>query len=362
MKYDYGIVGCGLFGSVFAREMTDKGAKCLVIDKRSHIGGNCYTKNVDGINVHLYGAHIFHTNNKKIWDYVNRFADFNNFINKPKVKHGNEIFSFPINLMTMYQLWGVMTPQEAKDKIEQVRCNIENPSNLEEWILTQVGGEIYEKFIYEYTKKQWGRDPKDLPSSIIKRLPIRFTFDENYFNDKYQGIPIGGYTNLINNLLKDIPVELEVDYLINRNKYDSLCNKIVYTGALDEYFEYDMGELEWRSLRFEHQRLENPDFQGNAVINYTKENIPYTRIIEHAHFEVGDHNHTIITKEYPQKWGRNKDNFYPINTKQNNDLQKKYKKRMVNVITGGRLADYAYYDMDCVIGIALKTIKSLLTI
>lgn len=359
MTYDYIIIGSGIFGSVFAREMTDAGAKCLILEKRKHLGGNCYTKNIDGIHVHEYGPHIFHTNSEYVWNYMNRWTKFNNYVNRPKVNYQNNIYSFPINLFTLYQLWGVKTPLEANKKLNEVKINIEKPQNLEEWILSQVGEEIYQKFIYGYTKKQWGKHPNELPMFIIKRLPIRLNFDDNYFEDRYQGIPENGYTEIFNNLLKDIPIEFEVDYLANKNSWDNKAKKIVYTGAIDEFFDYEFGELEWRSLKFEHIELNEFDFQGNAIVNYTEENIPYTRICEHKHFNFGKQPHTIITKEYPQKWDKSKEKYYPINDDKNNELYKKYKSSIEDkkYIFGGRLADYKYYDMHQVVGSALSSVK-----
>lgn len=361
--YDYLIVGSGLFGSVCARELTDKGFKCLVIDKRSHIGGNVYTKNVNGINVHEYGPHIFHTNDKKIWDYVNRFAEFNHFSYRPRVNFNNKIYSFPINMMTLYQLWGVTTPEEAQKKIDQVRLDIKNPSNLEEYILSKVGKEIYETFIKGYTAKQWEKDPKELPVSIIKRIPIRLTFDDNYYFDKYQGIPIGGYTRLIENLLHDIEVKLDTDFFKTKHLLarDLDSTKLIYTGKIDEYFNYQYGELEYRGLKFEHQHLDIENYQGVAGMNYTSKDIPYTRIIEHKHFEFGNQKHTIITKEYPKKANKNDIPYYPINDNINNARYSQYKKLAdkTNVIFGGRLAEYKYYDMHQVIGSALSKVKKI---
>ena len=355
MKYDYLVVGSGLFGAIFARQMTDAGAKCLVVDKRKHIGGNCYTSNVNGINVHEYGPHIFHTSSKRIWEYMNRWTEFNHFVYRPKVLYKNKLYSFPINLFTMYQLWGVQTPLEAQNKLNEVRVKIESPSNLEEWILSQVGEELYHTFVYGYTKKQWGKSPKELPASIIKRLPIRLNMDDNYFNDCYQGIPIGGYTAIFEKLLKDIPVETGVDYLKDREYLNTKANKVVYTGAIDEFFDYEYGMLEWRSLKFEHETLNTNDYQGNAVVNYTEENVPYTRLIEHKHFEFGKQETTVITKEYPQQWNKDKEKFYPINDEINNELYNKYKQKINTnkFIFGGRLADYKYYDMHQVVGSAL---------
>jgi len=353
--YDYLIVGSGLFGAIFARELTDAGYRCLVIDKRSHIGGNCYTEKVQGIDVHIYGPHIFHTSSKRVWDYMNKWTDFNHFVYRPKVHNDQKLYSFPINLFTLYQLWGVKTPEHAKTKLEQVKIKNNNPKNMEEWILSQVGQEIYEKFIYGYTKKQWGKEPKNLPTSIIKRLPIRLTMDDNYFEDCYQGIPKDGYTAIFKKLLNGIEVRLNTDYLSNKQSFDLVANKIVYTGPIDEFFQYDLGYLEWRSLRFEHELHDISDYQGNAAINYTDENVPYTRIVEHKHFIFGKHDKTVITKEYPQNWDKTKEKFYPVNDEKNNDLFKKYKDRINSekYILGGRLADYKYYDMHQVVASAL---------
>ena len=357
--YDYLIIGSGLFGSVCARELTDAGFKCLVIDKRNHIGGNVYTENIKGINVHKYGPHIFHTSNKKIWDYVNKFIEFNHFSYRPRVNFNNKIYSFPINMMTLYQLWGVTNPKEALEKINKVKINIKNPSNLEEYILSKVGKEIYETFIKGYTKKQWEKDPKDLPVSIIKRIPIRLTFDDNYYFDKYQGIPIGGYTKLINNLLKEIEVKTSIDYFKNKAELDLVSRKVIFTGKIDEYFNYKFGELEYRGLNFKQEILDIDNFQGVAGMNYTSEKVPFTRIIEHKHFEFGKQKHTIITKEYPKRASKNDIPYYPINNKANNKRYSKYKKlaEKTNVIFGGRLAEYKYYDIHQVIGSALSKVK-----
>ena len=357
--YDYLIIGSGLFGSVCARELTDAGFKCLVIDKRNHIGGNVYTENIKGINVHKYGPHIFHTSNKKIWDYVNKFIEFNHFSYRPRVNFNNKIYSFPINMMTLYQLWGVTNPKEALEKINKVKINIKNPSNLEEYILSKVGKEIYETFIKGYTKKQWEKDPKDLPVSIIKRIPIRLTFDDNYYFDKYQGIPIGGYTKLINNLLREVEVKTNIDYFKNKAELDLVSRKVIFTGKIDEYFNYKFGELEYRGLNFKQEILDIDNFQGVAGMNYTSEKVPFTRIIEHKHFEFGKQKHTIITKEYPKRASKNDIPYYPINNKANNKRYSKYKKlaEKTNVIFGGRLAEYKYYDMHQVIGSALSKVK-----
>lgn len=357
-QYDYLIVGAGLFGATFARQMTDAGHKCLVVDRRSHIGGNVYSEKRNGVDVHVYGAHIFHTNDDRIWEYVNRFASFNSYINKPKVRFEDRIFSFPINLMTLHQLWGVMTPAEAEAKLEEVRIPCENPDNLEDWILSQVGREVYETFIKGYTMKQWQRDPRELPASIIKRLPIRMVFEENYFFDKYQGIPKEGYTQMVANMLEGIEVRTEVDYFQDKDVLDDLADKVVFTGKVDEYFGYCEGELEYRTLRFEHEELDG-DFQGNAVVNYTSPNVPFTRILEHKHFQpqsAGKIKNTIITREYSAEYTRGKTPYYPINDERNMTLYKKYaamKDAEKNVIFGGRLSEYRYYDMHQVIGSAL---------
>jgi UDP-galactopyranose mutase len=360
MIYDFLIVGCGLFGSTFAQQAKEKGKRCLIIDSRNHIGGNVYTENKDGINIHTYGAHIFHTNDNQIWEYINKFATFNNFINSPRVNSKGRIYSFPINLFTLYQLWGVTTPNEAEKKLNQVKLKINEPKNLEEWILSQVGEEIYYTFIYGYTKKQWGREPKDLPSFIIRRLPIRLNFNDNYFFDKYQGIPIGGYTKIIENMTEGIEVLLNENYFDRRDYWNAKANKIIFTGKIDEFYNYKYGELEYRSLEFKTERHEIKDYQGNAVINYTDENTPYTRILEHKHFEFGQQDYTYITKEYPDDWNRDKTPYYPINNDKNNDLYKKYRQiseKDNNILFGGRLAEYKYYDMHQIIGSALQKSK-----
>jgi len=363
-KYDYLIVGCGLFGCVFAREMTDAGYKCLIIDKRSHVGGNVYTENIEGINVHKYGAHIFHTNDKRVWDYVNKFAPFNNYRHKVFVSHDSNLYSFPINLFTLYQLYHTSTPNEAVAELERRKVPCDNPKNLEEWILSQVGTELYEIFIKGYTTKQWGKLPDKLPSSIIKRIPIRTELNDFYFDDLYQGIPTGGYTALIEKMIDGIDVKLNVDYFKDRAELDSLANNIVYTGKIDEFCDYKFGELEYRSLDFEHKVIETPSFQGTSVVNYTNIEVPYTRILEHKHFEFGKTNSTVITYEYPAKWEKGRESYYPVNDEANNKQYMQYKKyseeQNPNVIFGGRLAEYKYYDMHQVVGSALAKSRHIL--
>lgn len=362
MKYDYLIVGAGLFGSVFAHEMTKKNKKCLVIDRRKHLGGNVYNENQEGINVHKYGPHIFHTNDKKIWNYVNSFVEFHRFTYMPIANYKGDLYNLPFNMNTFYQLWKVKTPEEANAKIaEQASSlNIKNPQNLEEQAISLVGIDIYEKLIKGYTEKQWGRKATELPSFIIKRLPVRFIFDNNYFNDKYQGIPIGGYNKLIEGLLNGIETKTEVDFFKEKKTLEKLATKIVFTGKIDEYFDYKFGKLEYRSLEFEHQTLEMSNYQGNAVVNYTDAETPYTRIIEHKHFEFGNQKKTIITKEYPKEWEEGSEPYYPVNDNKNSQLYLKYKEianNIHNVIFGGRLAEYKYYDMHQVIASALKKAK-----
>lgn len=353
MKYDYLIVGSGLFGSVFAREATDKGKKCLVIEKRNHIGGNIYTEKTEGIDVHKYGAHIFHTSKKEIWDYVNRFAEFNNFVNSPIANYRGEIYNMPFNMNTFARMFGIATPDEAKAVLKEEQSEIKTePQNLEEQAIKLVGRRIYTKLIKGYTEKQWGRDCKDLPSFIIKRLPVRFTYDNNYFNDRYQGIPEKGYTALIENLLDGIEVRLGVDYLSNTDEYSNVAKKIIYTGPIDEYFGYKLGKLEYRSLKFETEVLDIPDYQGNAVVNYTDREPAYTRIIEHKHFNFGKQEKTVITKEYPSEWQEGMEPYYPINDEKNTSLYEKYAllaEKEENVVFGGRLGMYKYFDMDKVI-------------
>lgn len=359
MKYDFLIVGSGLFGSIFAHEMTKIGKKCLVIDKRSHIGGNCYTEAVDGISVHKYGAHIFHTSDEVVWNYVNSFVPFLPFVNSPVANYKGELYNLPFNMNTFYALWGVKTPQEAKEKIEASRIACEAPQNVEEQALSLVGKDIYEKLIKGYTEKQWGRDAKELPAFIIKRLPVRYTFDNNYFNDIYQGIPKGGYTKLFEALLEGIEVRLNTDFFADRKAFEEMAETIVYTGTVDEFFDYCYGPLEYRSLRFETERLEIENFQGNPVVNYTEREIPYTRIIEHKHFEKGNASPvTIVTREYPDAWTLGKEPYYPVNDEKNAALFSKYEalcREKKNVVFGGRLGRYRYYDMDKVIAEALAS-------
>lgn len=364
-KYDYLIVGAGLFGATFAYEMTKRGKKCLVIDRRSHIGGNIYCENKNDINVHKYGAHIFHTSNQKIWDYINQFVEFNNYINCPIANYKGELYNLPFNMNTFSKLWGIVTPKQAKEKIEEQKkkYGVENPSNLEEQAISLVGKDIYKKLVKEYTEKQWGKDCKDLPAFIIKRLPVRFTFDNNYFNDRYQGIPIGGYNVIIEKMLKDCDIELNVDYLKNKEKYEKIANKILYTGMIDEYFNYQYGNLEWRSLKFEDEIYEDIDnYQGNAVVNYTSHNEAYTRMIEHKHFEFNNCQGTIVTKEYPKDWKLGDEAYYPVNDEKNNELFNRYQelaKKEENVIFGGRLGNYKYYDMDKVIEASLELVSKI---
>ena len=365
-KYDYLIVGAGLYGAVFAYEANKRGKKCLVIDRRKHIGGNIYCENINGINVHKYGAHIFHTSDKEIWNYVNQFVEFNNYVNSPIANYNGEIYNLPFNMNTFSKLWGISTPKEAQEKIEEQKSeyNITEPQNLEEQAISLVGKDIYLKLVKEYTEKQWGRDCKELPAFIIKRLPVRFTYDNNYFNDRYQGIPIGGYNKIIEKLLENADIELGVDYLKNKEKYNELADKILYTGMIDEFYDYKLGNLEWRSLKFENEILKNEDnYQGNAVVNYTSHDQKYTRIIEHKHFEFNKCKGTVITKEYPQDWKKGDEAYYPVNDEKNNTLFAKYKEladKEENVIFGGRLGNYKYYDMDKVIKAALEMIKEVL--
>lgn len=361
--YDYLIVGAGLYGAVFAYEAKKRGKKCLVIEKRSHIAGNVYCEEIEGINVHRYGAHIFHTSDKKIWDYVNNFAEFNNYINSPVARYKDELYNLPFNMNTFSKMWNIVTPQEAKDIIgaQIADLNITEPKNLEEQALSLVGRDVYEKLVKGYTEKQWGRDCKDLPAFIIKRLPLRFTYDNNYFNDRYQGIPVGGYTKIVEKLLEGTEVRLATDYLEHRNEYDSMAHKIVYTGMIDQFYDYSLGVLEYRSVRFETEKLDMENYQGNAVVNYTDREVQYTRIIEHKHFEFGKQPVTIISREYSSEWKKGDEPYYPVNNEKNNSLYEQYKelsKKDNKVIFGGRLGGYKYYDMDKVIAAALDMCES----
>lgn len=365
--YDYLIVGSGLYGAVFAHEAKKAGKKVLVIDKRNNIAGNVYTEKVEGINFHKYGAHIFHTNDKEVWDYLQQFATFNRFTNSPVANYKGELYSLPFNMYTFNKMWGVVTPEEAMAKIEEQRKEIKcEPKNLEEQAISLVGRDIYEKLIKGYTEKQWGRDCKDLPSFIIKRLPVRLTFDNNYFNALFQGIPVGGYTRMVEDMLEGIEVRLGVDYLENKKELDKLADKVIYTGPIDAYFNYSLGTLEYRSVRFENEVLDIPNYQGNAAVNYTDRETPWTRIIEHKWFEFGkdeegnDLPKTIISKEYSSEWKPGDEPYYPVNDEKNGELYKKYKEladKEDKVIFGGRLGEYKYYDMDQVVAIALKCVK-----
>lgn len=362
-NYDYLVVGSGLFGAVFAHEAKKRGKKCLVIDKRHHSGGNIYNDKVEGINIHTYGPHIFHTNDKAIWDYVNQFVEFNHFVNSPVALHEGKYYNLPFNMNTFYQLWGVKTPAEAKEKIRsQVEgLGITQPKNLEEQALSLVGTDIYQKLIKGYTEKQWGRKTTELPAFIIKRLPVRFTFDNNYFYDRYQGIPIGGYNKLADGLLEGIEVILNTNYFDDRQHWDAMADKVVFTGKIDEYYDYQFGQLQYRSLRFEHETHDSENLQGNALVNYSEGSVPYTRTIEHKHFEFGTQPKTVITKEYPQEWTAEKEPYYPVNDERNNALFKQYQQLAAaedNVIFGGRLAEYRYYDMHQIIGSALKKVST----
>ena len=370
--YNYLIVGAGLYGATVARELTDAGHSVLVIDKRSHIAGNVYTEKMEGINVHIYGAHIFHTNNKQVWDYVNRFSVFNRFTNSPVANYHGELYSLPFNMYTFNKMWGVVTPEEAAAKIEEQRkeAGITEPKNLEEQAISLVGTDIYEKLIKGYTQKQWGRPCTELPAFIIKRLPVRLTFDNNYFNALYQGIPVGGYTKMVETMLKGIEVQLNVDYLADKAKWDSVAEKVIYTGPIDAYFEYCLGNLEYRSVRFETEVLDKPNFQGNAAVNYTDAETPWTRIIEHKWFEFGkdeignDLPKTVISREYSSEWKLGDEPYYPVNDEKNGNLYQEYKKladKETNVVFGGRLGEYKYYDMDQVIAAALERTKELVT-
>ena len=362
MHYDYLVVGAGLYGAVFAHEAKKKGKTCLVIEKRNHIAGNIYCENVEGINVHVYGAHIFHTSDKFIWDYINEFAEFNNYINSPIAKYKNELYNLPFNMNTFSKMWGISTPQEAKDIIaaQIADLNITEPKNLEEQALSLVGKDVYEKLIKGYTEKQWGRDCKELPSFIIKRLPLRFVYDNNYFNDRYQGIPVGGYTAIVEKMLEGTEVRTGIDFFEFRKENPEIAEKIIFTGMIDEYFGYQLGALEYRSVRFETEVLDCENYQGNAVVNYTEREVPYTRIIEHKHFEFGKQEKTVISREYSSEWGVGMEPYYPVNDEKNNALFEEYKKlaeKEENVIFGGRLGDYKYYDMDKVVAAALDRLE-----
>lgn len=363
--YDYLIVGSGLYGATCARQLTDAGKKVLVIEKRDHMAGNVYTEDIEGIHVHKYGAHIFHTNNTEVWNYIQRFATFNRFTNSPVANYHGELYSLPFNMYTFNKMWGVVTPEEAAAKIEEQKkaAGITDPKNLEEQAISLVGTDIYEKLIKGYTEKQWGRPCTELPAFIIKRLPVRLTFDNNYFNALYQGIPVGGYTKMVEHMLTGVDVELSQDYFVDREKWNGLADKVVYTGPIDAYFDYNLGTLEYRSVRFETEVLDKPNFQGNAAVNYTDRETPWTRIIEHKWFEFGkdeegnDLPKTVISREYSSEWRPGDEPYYPVNDKKNGDLYQEYKKlgdAEQNVIFGGRLGEYKYYDMDQVIAAALK--------
>ena len=360
-KYDYLVVGSGLYGAIFAHEANKRGKKVLVIDKRPNIAGNVYTEEIEGINVHKYGAHIFHTNNKEVWEYITQFAEFNRFTNSPVANYKGELYSLPFNMYTFNKMWGVVTPEEAAAKIEEQRKEITGePKNLEEQAISLVGRDIYEKLIKGYTEKQWGRPCNELPSFIIKRLPVRLTFDNNYFNALYQGIPMGGYTKMVANMLEGIEVRLNTDYLENKEELDSLAEKVVYTGPIDAYFNYKLGTLEYRSVRFETEVLDKPNFQGNAAVNYTDAETPWTRIIEHKWFEFGTQPKTVISREYSSEWKLGDEPYYPVNDEKNGALYAEYKKlgeAEEKVIFGGRLGEYKYYDMDAVIAAALNKVK-----
>lgn len=358
-RYDYLIVGAGLLGATFAYLAKQSGKRCLIIDKRLHTGGNVFCENVDGINVHKYGAHIFHTKNKEIWDFVNQQVCFNRYTNSPIANYKGELYNLPFNMNTFYQLWGVRTPQEAQTKIDEQRQEMKGrvPQNLEEQAISLVGRDIYEKLIKGYTEKQWGRKCTDLPAFIIRRIPVRLTFDNNYFNDPYQGIPIGGYNILTEQLLRGSEVKLGIDYTVLRYDLEQMAEKIVYSGPIDEFFDYKLGKLDWRTLRFEQERLDIPDYQGNAVMNFTDGETPYTRIIEHKHFEFGQQPFTVISREYSSEWSEGAEPFYTVNDERNNRLAAEYKvlgEQQKNVIFGGRLAEYKYYDMDQVMARAFE--------
>ncbi|MBE4973825.1 UDP-galactopyranose mutase [Serratia sp. X10] len=365
MKYDYLIVGAGLFGATCAYELNKRGKKVLVLERRNHIGGNIYTENHDGVHVHKYGAHIFHTNDKRVWDFVNSFVEFNRFTNSPLASYQGKLFNLPFNMNTFYQLWGVKTPAEAAKKIDEQRQELagKEPENLEEQAINLVGRDIYEILIKGYTEKQWGRKATELPSFIIRRLPVRMTYDNNYFSDRYQGIPVGGYTQIAEKMLDGIEVRMGVNFLEDREHFTSLADKVIYTGPIDEYFGHEFGKLEYRSLRFETETLHDTDnYQGNAVVNYTESSVPYTRIIEHKHFDPVETPHTVVTKEYPEEWQEGSEPYYPVNDEKNMALFKKYRelaKNEANVYFGGRLAEYKYYDMHQVIRSAFSLVDDI---
>ena len=362
MKYDYLIVGSGLFGSVFAYEANKRGKKCLVTDRRSHIGVNIYTEKIEDINVHKYGAHIFHTSDKTVWEYMNRFAEFNNYINSPVAVYKDELYNLPFNMNTFSKMWGIRTPAQAKEIIEKqiADLHITEPKNLEEQALSLAGRDVYEKLVKGYTEKQWGRSCTELPAFIIKRLPLRFTYDNNYFNDRYQGIPMGGYTAIIEKMLEGIEVRTDTDYFEFRKANPDAAEKTVFTGMIDEYFDYSYGPLQYRSVRFETEVLDCDNYQGNAVVNYTEREVPYTRIIEHKHFEFGKQPKTVISREYSSEWKQGMEPYYPVNNDENNALYEKYRRlaeQEGNVIFGGRLGHYKYYDMDKVVAAALECVR-----
>lgn len=364
-KYDFLIVGAGLYGAVFAHEAEKREKTCLVIDKRSHIAGNIYTEDVDGIAVHKYGAHIFHTSNKKVWEYVQQFAEFNHYINSPIAVYKDELYNLPFNMNTFSKMWGIRTPAEAKEKIQEqiAELNITEPKNLEEQALSLVGTDVYKKLVKGYTEKQWGRDCKELPAFIIRRLPLRFVYDNNYFNDPYQGIPKGGYTRMVANMLGNTEVLLNTDYYAFIKDHEGIAETTVFTGMIDEFFDYKLGVLEYRSVRFEEEKLDIDNYQGNAVVNYTEREVPYTRIIEHKHFDFGKQPTTVISREYPSEWKKGDEPYYPINNERNNSLYAEYKElaeQQKNVIFGGRLGAYKYYDMDKVIEAALEKAEEIL--
>lgn len=366
MHYDYLVVGAGLYGAAFAQQAKQHGKTALVIDRRTHIGGNVYTEEVEGIQVHRYGAHIFHTNDRRVWEYVNQFAEFNRYTNSPVANYHGELYSLPFNMYTFNRMWGVVTPQQAQEKIERQRLEtgISEPRNLEEQAISLVGTDIYEKLVKGYTEKQWGRPCHQLPASIIKRLPVRFTFDNNYFNARYQGIPIGGYTAMVERMLEGIPVQLSQDYLENREAWNALADRIVYTGSIDAYFNYRFGPLNYRSVHFETELLDTFNYQGNAVVNYTDRETPYTRIIEHKWFDFAEQPKTVISREYSSEWRRGIEPYYPVNDEKNNALYAAYRalaQQESHVIFGGRLAEYRYYDMDTVLAAALEMAKKELT-